>query len=259
MMSSSKGFLTMHIAFVGMGHLAQSFLYALKNRSQVVTQVSIYTRSPKALAISDPCFVSTPSDLLTASVLFLAVKPSQIKDLKNNYSDYTGHVISAVAVISIDTLKKYFPKANSITRCMFHLGIEFKLTAVHYVTNTSPLPDCVRDLWRSVGELSQAQGEKDLDALTLLFGSMPALLSALLKPFLTSGLTEKELLLLAAASLPKIQQVGIEETIKQVSTPGGVTQAALMKAKDVELSKLLLSCLDASVRRTQDLSRDLNS
>ncbi|MBQ7450348.1 pyrroline-5-carboxylate reductase [bacterium] len=202
-----------------------------------------------------------------ADVIVFCVKPFVIKDVLKEVAPFITEeklVISIAAGIKIETIKSFLPKAKIIrvmpnTPAMVKEGIsaicpdssldeEAKLTAAA--------------IMNSVGETVFTQ-EKYIDAITALSGSGPAYYYKIIEDMAKSaeklGLDYEIALKLSAqtaiGSGKMILQSGIDPQtlIKNVTTPGGCTEAGNKVLDKSDITKILDDTIFETAKKAKEL------
>ena len=202
-------------------------------------------------------------------VIIIAVKPQAIKTVLKEIGESIKSsqiVISIAAGVSIKTLRKHL-KDGHIVRVMPNLGcfINQSATAVCYSKGESKkAKDISKSLFSLIGTVTEVP-EKQMDIVTALSGSGPAYVALLSQILISSahkaGLDRSKAKILFnhtlfASSLFLDQNLlDAKELMRQVTSKGGTTEAALSVLKKEKLEKVLDAALKAAIKRSKGLSK----
>lgn len=205
--------------------------------------------------------------------VLLAIKPKDLATLGPVLSAYVGGtkslVISTLAGVSIQKLQTRLSGHTDIVRVMPNLGVQVNL-GVTGIFSPDDLPAekkyFVTNFFSASGLVIPVEKESLLDVLTAMSGSGPAYICALLEALeisaVSKGLSEAEVrsgllqTLLATAKILQEREVSPEKLRTSVTSPGGVTEAALGIFKKREFSSLIDSALQASIDRSIELDKN---
>jgi len=213
---------------------------------------------------------SLPKDY-TPSVIVFAVKPQQLPELLPTYGKRFGNTplyISIAAGKTTAFFRQHLGNHIRIVRAMPNLPATVgKGITVLYAANTLPQSarDTARKLMEAVGVVEWIENESLMDAVTAISGSGPAyvflFLEALTKAGFAAGLPEKTAKMLAiemlAGSCALVAEAhdSFEQLRKNVTSPGGTTEAALkILMKDNVLEKLLKDAVLAAAKKSKELA-----
>ncbi|MDR1905945.1 MAG: pyrroline-5-carboxylate reductase [Clostridiales bacterium] len=238
--------------------------------------------SPKDIAVSDidadkltvlaKNGFNTTSDnkyvVKNSENILFAVKPQSFSRIAEEIrGDLKAEaVISIMAGIDTTKLSEYFGKDKKICRimpntpCVIGKGI-CALTFVNYDEKDKPF---IFDIFGNLGETAELSEDK-FDAVTAVSGSGPAyvytFLDAVIKGGVINGLTAQEAKLLAisvfkgAAELAGLSDKPLSELIKNVTSKGGTTEAALNVFESKGLSGVITEGVNAAANRSKELGR----
>jgi pyrroline-5-carboxylate reductase len=263
----------LQIGFIGTGRIARALIAGLSGKKNTI--ISGFDKEPAALASVaaeypvHPC-LSIEELAHTSKVIILAVKPYQIAEvlaeLKHALS--ADHLLISVAAgissefiqhNSIDTLKVIRVMPN--TPAFVGEG----MTAVSkgkMATDEDITLAC--DLFSSIGRVA-ILNESQMDAATALSGSGPAymfhILDSLAQGGVQCGLTHDEALLLSAQTMLGAAKMVLtgekspEVLIREVTTPGGTTEAGLKVLDEKNIRQILVETVAAAAVRSMELMK----
>ena len=205
-----------------------------------------------------------------AAVLVLAVKPQVFPGAAASLAQAVGPdtiVLSIMAGITLAELGSSFPSAQSIVRAMPNLAAmagEGASVLVADERSSDAAVGVAEALLAAVGMVARLPGEELVDAATAVSGSGPAyvfyLVECLAAAGVREGLPSEIASRLARATIQGAGAVlagSLEEPDslrKQVTSPGGTTQAGLsVLMRDRGLQSLVDETVMAAARRSREL------
>jgi len=215
-------------------------------------------------------YVENLTDALPSSdLLILACKPQQLDSLPASLQEETEGklILSILAGIPIARLEKIAPAARNIVRVMPNTPAQIGKGVSAYASK-QPLTDedlsSVETLLSSMGKVVPVD-ESDLDAITALSGSGPAYLFEFTRLLAEAGeslglskevanLLARETIIGSAGLLEKRTDSEPIELVREVTSPGGTTEAAL-KQFEPDFASLVGKALTAARNRSEELSR----
>ena len=202
--------------------------------------------------------------------IILACKPQQLKELPPALPSLAKgkSILSILAGTTIDRLRKLFPEAQNIVRCMPNTpGMIGEGISVY--SAMQPLSDTEEETVQHIlGALGKtiALPEASLDAVTGLSGSGPAyvfeFVAALRDGGIAAGLDEKTAYALAlqtvkGAALLLEAVPETPETHRQwVSSPGGTTLAGLSVMEVANIRRIMQETIVAATQRAGELAKE---
>lgn len=249
----------MRILVIGAGKMAESILAGLP--ANAVSQWGIHSKtgvSAKRLADQFGLkFVENIADFPRPDWILLGCKPQQIKEI----SIPDVPVMSLLAALPEKSQKEIL-KVTHLVRVMPNLPVRYN-KGVTLISSDSkghlPFP---KELFRKLGVVEYLQ-EKELEELTLLTGSGPALFYEFTKTLAASftSLTQTERENLAKAVLIgaacSVDGVELQKLIDDVTSKGGVTIAVLEEWRKKGLANVLGDGVKNGLKRTEELKSHL--
>lgn len=215
--------------------------------------------------------VLNPPDPGPADVLVLAVKPQQFAEAAAASRRFVGPqtlVLSVMAGITIDALARELG-AQRVFRCVPNTPARIGRGVTAYVASppcTAADRQLVEQLLEPLGAVEPIAAERLMDAVTAVSGSGPAYVFLLAEVLAVAaeqeGLDRDTAARLASRTVAGAGALMLEtgETAgalrKQVTSPGGTTEAALdiLGAAD-GLAPLLRRAVAAATKRSRDLGK----
>jgi len=209
-----------------------------------------------------------PNELARASTVLLAVKPQVWREAARALAPLLGPealiVSVAAGVRSADISEAFGGRPTARVMPITAVAIGQGAAAVYA---TDPRAGRVAHaLFDPVAEVVDLDDEAQMDAVTAVCGSAPAYLYAFVEALEAAGEAEglpaqsartlARATIAGAAALMKASGVEPSELRRQVTSPGGTTQAALeVLMGDEGLGPLLRQAVAAAARRSRELSR----
>ena len=261
------------ITFIGAGNMAEAFIRGLLAKQVVAPrQVIAADVRPDRLELLRRQFsIHTESDNAAAArqadVVVLAVKPQQMSTaLATLGTQPATLIISIAAGITTARLECELGGRARVIRVMPNMPALVGVGAAALCAGQFALPE---DL-QTATEILQAVGivvpveEKDLDAVTALSGSGPAYVflvtEALIQAGTAAGLAPAIARRLAIQTVAGAGRLLAESTAepaelrRQVTSPGGTTEAAVAVLLERQLPEIFREAVVAAVRRSRELS-----
>lgn len=269
--------MTPQIAFIGAGNMARAMISGLLARGFSSDQLRASDPSEAARnaisAMGVPQVSADPRVCLTgAHLAVLAVKPQvaaeALGEMATALEDQTA-LLSIAAGITTETLAKHVPAHTPIIRCMPNTPamVGKGATALYAPDSVSKAHrDLAQQVTEAVGLAIWVKAEELLDAVTAISGSGPAYFFALLEATIEAGVDlglEREqasaLALqtaLGAAELARQSEHSVSELRRQVTSPGGTTEAALQALSEGDFSALVATAMASAAARAKALAKE---
>lgn len=249
------------IAFIGGGTMTRSLVQGLIKCHYPLESMIVSSRGQEKLTelskdFGIPIASSNVEAVGLAHTIILAVKPHFIKEVCQEIAPFIQEgamIISLAAAIRIEDILAWIGRDCAVVRTMTNLPISIGMGVCAMFANSFVNAEQIQfteNLFNTVGTSFWVAQEIDLNTLTPLIGSGPAYLyllmetlqDAAIKEGLDAALVEKisKEIMLGAAALATQSTVTVDALRQSVTTPNGVTAAALEPLlKDELLSKLL--------------------
>lgn len=259
----------MKVLILGAGKMVEAILEGLKNESDL-SNFYLYSpsgRSAEVLAKKVGAkFAATLDEVKDPTWVWVGCKPQQLKDLslliQGKFPKAT-YVSMLAALAEADQLKVL--GVSKLIRIMPNLPVKFK-KGVTLLSSTSAQEELkqVKNLFSLIG-LAQEVSEIELEELTLLTGSGPALFYEFTKMLAMSftSLTEKDrehlarmVLSGAGVSLDSSGE-NLTEMINGVTSKAGVTIAVLEEWRRLKLNELIQKGVHTGKERSTEIRATL--
>ncbi len=265
------------IGFIGAGNMAGSLIKGLLATG--INPASIWVadidqEKLEQLATSSKVNTASSEDFAAiADVLVLAVKPQAMKNvclqLTKEIRSNKPLIISIAAGITADNLAAWLGTDSSIVRSMPNTPALIGRGASGLFANSAVSDsqgEIAQAIMEAVGISVWVAEEKDIDSVTAVSGSGPAyfflFIEAIQKAAVQLGLSEdlaRQLsyqTALGAAELAISSDDDIETLRKNVTSPGGTTEQAILAFENGGLRKLVTDAVQAAQRRSVELAEE---
>jgi len=268
------------IACIGAGNMANALIRGLIAKGvpgQNITACDIDTEKLSALQHDCGIQTGTNADIATnADVIVLAVKPQVMKDVCVGLATDIGErkvlLISIAAGITSAHLEKWFSESACIVRCMPNTPALVGMGASGLFANsrvTEQQKQLAEEVISAVGFVSWVDADSDIDIVTAVSGSGPAyfflFMEAMQATAREMGLSEDLARALTyhtaagAAALAQHSEDDIATLRKNVTSPGGTTEQAILQFEEGDLRGLVAKALHAARARSVELAEETES
>jgi pyrroline-5-carboxylate reductase len=212
-------------------------------------------------------------EIKSGDIFFLAVKPQQMKETIDSFFKFNINnilFISIAAGLSLSWFQSQIGRNIKMVRTMPNLpaSIGFGITAYSKTNNLSENDvENTNDLLRAFGKVIYLSSEDLMDVVTAISGSGPAyifyLVEVLSKIGKENGLQEQDARTLAletligSSRLLEVSDIDAEKLKKNVTSPGGTTEAGLeiLESMEIGLYPLLNSTIQNAKKRALALNK----
>ncbi|AAT63112.1 MULTISPECIES: pyrroline-5-carboxylate reductase ProI [Bacillus] len=268
-----------NISFLGAGSIAEAIIGGLLHANVVKgEQITVSNRSneTRLQELHQKYGVKgthNKKELLTdTNILFLAMKPKDVAEALIPFKEYIHHnvlIISLLAGVSTHSIKNLLQKDVPIIRAMPNTSAAILKSA----TAISPSKHATKEhiqtaiaLFETIGLVSVVE-EEDMHAVTALSGSGPAyiyyVVEAMEEAAKEIGLKEdvaKSLILqtmIGAAEMLKASEKHPSILRKEITSPGGTTEAGIEVLQEHKFQQALISCITQAAQRSHNLGKTL--
>ena len=212
-------------------------------------------------------------EIKSGDIFFLAVKPQQMKETIDTFFKFNIKnilFISIAAGLSLSWFQSQVDKSIKLVRAMPNLpaSIGFGITGYCKTNNLSQNDiENTNDLLMAFGKVIYLSSEDLMDVVTAISGSGPAyifyLVEVLSKIGKENGLQEQDARTLAletligSSRLLEVSNIDAEKLKKNVTSPGGTTEAGLeiLESMEIGLYPLLNSTIKNAKKRALALNK----
>lgn len=255
----------MKVLVLGAGKMTEAILFGLKDEADL-SQYSIFSPSGKSaeeLAKKVGArFVKSLDEVSNPDMVWVGCKPQQLKSLSESLG---GRFAQATFVSMLAALPEKqqldLLKASKLVRIMPNLSVRFKKGVTLLSSESAPNEmKIIKGLFSLLG-LARSVTEDELEELTLLTGSGPALFYEFTKilagSFTSLDPQEREnlarMVLLGSGISAEKNPEGLNVMIDAVTSKGGVTIAVLEEWRKLGQDKLIASGIEAGKKRTAEI------
>ncbi len=259
----------MKILILGAGNMTEAILEGLKNEADLS---EFYIYSPSGISARELAkkvgakSVSSLDEVKDPAFVWIGCKPQQLKDLaKNIAGKFSNATFVSMLAASSEADQLKLLQVKKLIRIMPNLSVRFKsgVTLVSSQTGAQEVNKIVA-LFSLLG-LALEVGEEELEELTLLTGSGPALFYEFTK-YLTqsfSSLTENErerlgrMVLTGAGDSVRMNYHPLSKLIDGVTSKAGVTIAVLEAWRQSSLQNEIKAGIDQGKLRSLQIKDSL--
>ncbi|MEH7414794.1 pyrroline-5-carboxylate reductase [Neobacillus drentensis] len=269
------------IAIIGAGSMAEALISGIIE-NELINKKHIWVTNhgnKKRLELLEERYgISSTYELNTlfegADIVMLAMKPKDADSAVDKIREYLTEnmlIVSVLAGVSMSTIETLARRPLSIARSMPNTSAAVGKSATAIAVNervTAVQLDNIKKLFETVG-LAKLVEEEQLDAVTGLSGSGPAYIYYLIEAMENSaeeiGLDKQiaqELIvqtLIGAAEMVKNSSKSPEQLRREVTSPGGTTEAGIHVLEDYGVQQAFIACIKAATEQSKKMGKALSS
>ena len=268
------------IVFIGGGNMASCLIGGMlakgfSKQQILVSEPNRASRERIASTYGVEVTEDNRSAVSSAQVILLAVKPQVMSEVARNLASELNHqptVVSIAAGIPVSALQHWLGEELKIVRAMPNTPAMVQTGATGLFANR-PLSheeqSTVESIFNAVGFSCWVADEGLIDAVTAVSGSGPAyfflVYEAMQKVAQELGLdtaTAENLTLhtaLGAAQLALSSDKPASELRRQVTSPGGTTQAAVTSFQEHGIEEIFRNAMNSAADRAMEMAKDLTN
>lgn len=263
------------LAIIGAGSMAEALIAGIVKK-QLINSDQIWVTNrrnqEKLNSLHTQYGIQTTYDidklLENATIVILAMKPKDVAEAVKQIKPYLTSellLVSLLAGVSMKSIEMLAQKSVPIVRAMPNTSAAIGQSATALVVNSivsDKEKNTVKKMFDTVG-LTVFVQEDQLDAVTGLSGSGPAyiyyLIEAMEKSALEIGLESslaKELIvqtLIGAAGMVANSVKPPMQLRKEVTSPGGTTEAGLRVLKEHQVQEAFIQCIKEATAQSERL------
>ncbi len=265
----------MKIVFIGGGNMATALISSLYASGLSIQTIRVVDPDPETRRRLEErwsldCFKTAVEAIRGMDTIVLAVKPKVLPLVLEEIGEQLNSgqlLVSIAAGIPVDRIASYVKNQAAIIRCMPNTPalIGLGMTSLYAQENCSPgQREVAQKLMQSAGEVVWLDEEKLLDVVTAVSGSGPAYFFYLIEALreagtelgLSSDIAAKLALQTAygASAMAAQSALDVAELRRQVTTPGGTTEAALNVLSAGRFKDLIAKAIATATRRGQEFA-----
>ena len=265
------------LAIIGAGSMSEALISGIVSSKIIeTTDITVTNRGnvERLTELQERYGIHYSFDLETivqeADTIILAMKPKDVKEAVAQWKDYSSEktlLISVLAGVNMDSLQRLIGTNVPIARAMPNTSATVGKSATGISFNSFVLEEqqqFVFDMFKTVGLVTFVE-EEQLDAITGLSGSGPAyiyyLVEAMEKGALSIGLEREvanELIvqtLLGAAEMIATSSKTPLELRKNVTSPGGTTEAGLKILEQFDVQNAFIECIQEATTQSKRMGK----
>ena len=260
------------IAFLGAGNIASAMMGGLVSNGHTLFAFDpIEECRERARSLGASIASSNAEAISRADIVMLCVKPDVVLDLLGEIaaSSEGKLFISVAAGVTTTSMLSLLPDKTALVRCMPNTPALVKtgMTALFACPSvTVPQKAAAESVLAAVGESIWVNTEEELDIVTAVSGSGPAYFFLLMETMINAGVAEglskevaTQLVLqtaLGAAVMARQSDLDVATLRKQVTSPGGTTQAAIEHFQSAGFEQAVAGAVKAARNRSVELSHN---
>ncbi len=267
------------LTFIGGGNMAASLVGGLIAQGYPASRIVVCDPSAAARHRLQTAYgVATSDDNAAAAsvadVVVLAVKPQVMETVARGLTPGLVRqplVISIAAGVTLSALRKWLNCEAPLVRCMPNTPalVGAGITGLYAGTDVSAAQrQAANEILAAAGATLWVAQESDIDAVTAVSGSGPAYFFLVMEAMMAAaedlGLTPavaRQLTLqtaLGAARMALGDEIDPAELRRQVTSPGGTTEAAIHVLEAGGLAPLLRKAVAAAHKRAEEMAAGLD-
>ncbi|MDG0889676.1 pyrroline-5-carboxylate reductase ProI [Bacillus paranthracis] len=268
-----------NISFLGAGSIAEAIIGGLLHANVVKgEQITVSNRSneTRLQELHNKYGVKgthNKKELLTnTNILFLAMKPKDVAEALTPFKEDIHNnllIISLLAGVSTHSIRNLLQKDVPIIRAMPNTSAAILKSATAISSSKHATKEHIQTaiaLFETIGLVSVVE-EEEMHAVTALSGSGPAyiyyVVEAMEEAAKKIGLKEdvaKSLILqtmIGAAEMLKASEKHPSILRKEITSPGGTTEAGIEVLQEHQFQQALISCITQAAQRSHNLWKTL--
>jgi pyrroline-5-carboxylate reductase len=267
------------IAFIGVGNMARAIFSGMLASGYPAEKITGTSRTPEKRDYYHEQYGITmladnDSALSDADIVVLCVKPAQMKAVIEEFSPCVRDdqlFVSVAAGIELKALSHWLGKPVSVVRSMPNTPSQLGAGMTGLIANeqtTEEQKQWVTELFSSVGNSVWVDEEVHMHTVTSLSGSAPAyfflFLEAMIKTAKAQGLDEessRELAghaMLGAARMVTELSDPIAQLRKNITSPNGTTEQALLSFEASNIDKIVADAMMACINRSKEMTNEFS-
>lgn len=271
--------MTPNIAFIGVGNMARSIFSGMLASGYPAENMIGTSRTPEKRDYYQQQYgiamlADNDSAVSQADVVVLCVKPAQMQEVIEAFSASVREdqlFISVAAGVELDAMAHWLGKPVALVRSMpntpSQLGVGMTgLIANQYTSDEQKT--WVSELFSSIGHSVWVDNEEHMHTVTSLSGSAPAyffrFLEGMIKHAQQQGMDEKTSRELASRTMLGAARMVIEldepiaQLRKNITSPKGTTEQALLSLEASDIDKMVADAMTACINRSKEMAQSFS-
>lgn len=272
--------MTPNIAFIGVGNMASAiFSGMLANGYPAKSIIGTSRTEEKRHHYHNQFGINMLADngvaVAQADVVVLCVKPAQMQAVIEAFADHVRDdqlFISVAAGVELGSLSYWLNTPVAVVRCMPNTPSQVGAGMTGLIANAHTSTEqktWVTELFAGIGDSVWVNDEVHMHTVTSLSGSAPAyffrFLEAMIKNGQQQGLDEAtcrklaSYTMLGAARMATELDDPIAQLRKNITSPNGTTEQALLSFEASDIDKIVADAMTACVNRSKEMSNDFSA
>ncbi|TBR43843.1 pyrroline-5-carboxylate reductase [Marinomonas agarivorans] len=265
-----------HISFIGVGNMATAIIGGLIKAGYPTNRITGTARSQDkrenlASRYGIKMLADNKEAITLADIVVLCVKPMQmqnvIMDIKNEISNKQLYV-SVAAGIELKDFAVWLGEDIPVVRSMPNTPSQVGAGMTGLIGNTlvsDQHQHWCQQIFASIGQSIWLKKEQDMHAVTALSGSSPAYFFRFLEVMIQAGQqygldkkTCRELAtqaMLGAAKMAIDSNEEIEQLRKNITSPNGTTEQALLSLETNNIESTMTEAIAACIGRSKEMAQ----
>lgn len=265
------------IAFIGAGNMAIAMIRGLLLAGYDADQIiATGTNSEKLTQLQDELKIHVTTDnaeaIMQSDVVFLAVKPQLLKEviepLKEIIQSRRSIIISVAAGITFSQLHEWLGKDLSIVCAMPNLPVKIGegMSGLFSPDLNDEDKKTVDTIFNLMGKSLWLEDESLMRVLSSLSGSGPAIIYYVIEALREAGAklglsfedanTLSLQMVIGSVLMANADKDDVSKLRKQVTSPKGTTEQAIMTLEKGNLKMLMFEALNSAVKRSIELTKE---
>ncbi|REG83646.1 pyrroline-5-carboxylate reductase [Marinomonas pollencensis] len=263
------------IAFIGVGNMASAIIGGMIEAGYPAAKIMGTSRTAEKRAAYSAMYGIEMLDnnnaaLDQADAVVLCVKPAQIQGVIEDFSDHIRAdqiFLSVAAGVELAALEKWLNQPVAVVRSMPNTPSQVGSGMSGLIANARTSDEqkaWVSSVFASIGDSVWVDDEAHMHTVTALSGSAPAyffrFLEAMIKSGQEQGLNEEacrrlaSYTMLGAAKMVTELDTPISQLRKNITSPNGTTEQALLSFEDANIDKVVDDAMTACANRSKQLA-----
>ncbi|WP_133010861.1 pyrroline-5-carboxylate reductase [Marinomonas flavescens] len=263
------------IAFIGVGNMASAIIGGMIDAGYPASKIMGTSRTAEkrdkySATFGIEMLADNNAAVAKADAVVLCVKPAQIQGVIEGFADQVRPeqiFLSVAAGVELAAIEKWLGQSVSIIRSMPNTPSQVGAGMTGLIANAhtnDTQKAWVSDVFSSIGESVWVEEEAHMHTVTALSGSSPAyffrFLEAMVKSGQEQGLNEaacRQLAtyaMLGAAKMVTELDEPISQLRKNITSPNGTTEQALLSFEAANIDKIVDDAMTACVDRSKQLA-----
>jgi pyrroline-5-carboxylate reductase len=248
---------------VGCGAMAGAMVRGWRRAAALPAAIAV---RPSGQSVDGVTVVTSIPDEGAPQTVLLGIKPQKLDEIVGLLEPRVGAsttVVSILAGVELESLRRRFPRAARIVRAMPNLPVADGMGVVALIGD-GPLDDVV-DWFAPLGLVLRCANEEEFAAIGALAGAGPAYVARFVAALASAGegrgldFAQAEAIalqtVLGTAQMAFAHGETMVEVARRVASPNGTTEAGLAVLDgDRALDRLIARTLDAAAARGRELA-----